>query len=466
MISIRSLRLRALLVVVGVVMFPIIWVWMLEAFDQSFARLRGTVRDATVEASQTLDFDNVAKRYGVRIRIVAPDDAILYDIDRVRLSPWYQGMKDRFYGADGPPDPREFDNELELALPQRTEVLDARLLGTLRQDCRNSRDDMLVGCSGALLLPDDPEGRLLYVQAYSDRFFRSLSDDRGPLTAMLIVVGLFGILAALWLGWRMVAPLEFLRDEVMARTQGRVSTEPIYLDRGDEIGDLANAFNQLLGALAARNKANEIFAADLAHELKNPVAALRAAAEAMESDKPIEGARKERLQRVLAEASQRMDAAISGFLDLARAEAGLISANREPIELGDLVRGIVTSIEADPRHTELKFEVYGDSVIVEVAPERIETALRNLVANATSFATEHVTVYLRDEPGLAIVQVCDDGPGIAAEHLERLFDRYFSNRDGGTGLGLPLCRAIIEAHGGSISVRSDGGACFEVRLPR
>ena len=458
------MRLRALMVVVGVVMIPIIWVWMLELFDQSFARLRNTAKSASDEAGLTLDFDNVAKRHGVRIRIIAIDEVIEYDIDRVRLHPWYQRVKDPFYGPEGPPDPRKFDAELELSVRDRTEIKDARANpGDIRYDCRNSRDDKLVGCSAASVLDD---GRLLYVQAYFDHLFRSLHDDRWPITAMLFVVLAFGILAAIWLGWRMVAPLEFLRDQVVARTEGKVSTEPIFLDRTDEIGDLANAFNQLLAALAARNKSNEVFAADLAHELKNPVAALRAAAEAMASDKPIEGARKERLQRVLAEASQRMDTAISGFLDLARAESGLIASDREPIELGQLTRAIVASTEADPRNSGLIFEVHGDSAQIDAAPERLETALRNLVGNASSFATKHVTIYLRDEPGLAIVQVCDDGPGIADEDLDRVFDRYFSKRKGGTGLGLALTKAIVEAHGGSIKVRSDKGACFEVQLRR
>ncbi len=466
MISIRSLRLRALLVVVTVVVFPIIWVWTLEVADRSIARLQRKVTTASAEAVETQNFDAVAADYNVRIRVLAPDDTILYDINRIKLHPWYQSVKDPFYGTEGPPDPQAFDVDLGIPVPQREEVVAARESGVSAPLCTMSKDSRLVGCAGATLLPDDPEGRLIYVQAYSDRLFRSLSDDRGPITAMLAVVLVFGVFAAYWLGWRMVAPLEFLRDEVVARTRGQLSTEPIYLDRSDEIGDLASAFNQLLGALEARSKANEVFAADLAHELKNPVAALRAAAEAMESDRPIEGPRKERLQRVLAEASQRMDAAISGFLDLARAEAGLLASDRESIELGELIRAIVASVEADSRHSSLTFEVTGSSVVVDAAPERLEAALRNLVVNAASFANKRVDIDLEDSRHVATVRVKDDGPGIAAEDLDRVFDRYFSKRKGGTGLGLALARAIVEAHGGSIIARSDGGASFEVRLPR
>jgi len=463
LIWIHSLRTRALFVVVGVVLFPLVWVWMLQMFDQSFARLQARVEDASAEAVRTGNFDLVALRYAVRIRLVAPDDTTLYDIDRVSLRPWYQSLKDPFYGIEGPPDPRVFDRELELALPLRSEVLDARQFDDLRSACQLSRDGRLVGCSAASVLDD---GRLLYVQAYADRLFRSLSDDRGPITAMLMVVLFFAVAAALWLGWRVVAPLEFLRNEVVSRTEGLVSTEPIHIRRTDEIGDLANAFNQLLEALDARNRANEIFAADLAHELKNPVAALRAAAEAMQSDKPIEGSRKERLQRVLSEASQRMDVAISGFLDLARAEAGLIHADREVIALGEMVRAIVDSTGADPRYSALQFEVIGESIPIEAAPERLETALRNLVGNAASYAKSQVTITISHTPDAATVSVSDDGPGISPDELERVFDRYFSKREGGTGLGLALTRAIVHAHGGAIRARNDDGATFEIQLPR
>ena len=270
MIWVHSLRTRALFVVVGVVLFPIVWVGMLQMFDQSFARLQTRVEDASAEAIRTGDFDAVALRYAVRIRLVSPDDTILYDIDRVSLRPWYQFVKDPFYGSEGPPDPRVFDQELALPLPQRSEVLDARAFQAQRSACQLSRDDRLVGCSTASLLDD---GRLLYVQAYADRLLRSLSDDRGPITAMLIVVLIFAIAAALWLGWRVVAPLEYLRNQVVSRTEGSVSTEPILIHRNDEIGDLANAFNQLLAALDERNKANEIFAGLKCDKLAGPVGA-------------------------------------------------------------------------------------------------------------------------------------------------------------------------------------------------
>jgi len=432
-------------------------------FDQSFARLQSRVNDASQEATLTRDFDEVAQRHGVRIRLVSPDDTTLYDIDRVSLRPWYESIKDPFYGIEGPPNPRTFDRELELSLPQRSEVLDARQFLERRSACQLSRDGRLVGCSAASVLED---GRLLYVQAYADRLFRSLSDDRGPLTAMLSVALLFAIVAAMWLGWRVVAPLEFLRNEVVSRTEGIVSTEPIPIHRNDEIGDLAKAFNQLLEALDNRNKSNEIFAADLAHELKNPVAALRAAAEAMQSDRPIEGTRRKRLQRVLSESSQHMDTAISRFLDLARAEAGLIHANREPIALGELVHAIADSVRADDRFDTLTLTVAGDPVSITAAPERLESALRNLIGNAASYASSRVDITLMYTSDTAIVTVSDDGPGIPSDELDRIFDRYFSKREGGTGLGLALTRAIVEAHGGTICATNDNGATFEMRLPR
>ena len=266
----------------------------------------------------------------------------------------------------------------------------------------------------------------------------------------------------------MVGPIENLRDQVVERAEGRARGTPVRLDRNDELGDLARAFNELLDTLEQRNRSNAAFAADLAHELKNPVAAVRAAAEALDSDRPVEGSRKERLQRVLADASRRMTTVVDRFLELARAEAGLHGAERERVDLDELVAALVAPLRGDPRFEGVQFEVSGQAGAVDGVPERLETALRNLLHNAGEYAAPEgwVRVTLQvSEVGEARVAVRDSGPGIPADDLPRVFDRYFTTRDGGTGLGLALTKAIVEAHGGHIGAASPGGAEFVVTLP-
>jgi two-component system sensor histidine kinase ChvG len=239
----------------------------------------------------------------------------------------------------------------------------------------------------------------------------------------------------------------------------------------DEIGDLAGAFNVLLGAIAEKSRQNHAFMADLVHELKSPVAAVRAAAEAL-GNGPADEARAARLGRVLAESSRRLDALVGEFLELARAEAGLPDEARGPVDVGALVSALCASMADDERHAGVRFEVeVPGSMKIEGVSARLERALGNVLDNAASFAGAGGTVRasVRLDEGACVVAVSDTGPGIPPGDLPRIFDRFFTARPDrrGTGLGLALTKAIVEAHGGSVAAASPPGRGAEVsvRLP-
>jgi two-component system sensor histidine kinase ChvG len=242
--------------------------------------------------------------------------------------------------------------------------------------------------------------------------------------------------------------------------------------REDEVGDLALAFNALLDALAERSRSNEAFVADLAHEFKNPVAAIRACAERLGSEEKLDETRAKRLAEVLSQSSRRLDALVTQFLELARAEAGLPNEGREDVDVAALARGIVDGARGDARFGSVTFEVRAPETTrtVRGVAHRLEAALRNLVDNAASFAGEggRVTVEVAESDGAIEVAVSDSGPGIAADDLPRVFDRFFTKREreGGTGLGLALTRAVVQAHGGTVRAESPpkSGARFVVRL--
>lgn len=467
----RSLRYRVLAVVVTVVVLPLAYVWVGGTLESvGSALLRRSLAASLAEAEAALvrgdPLREVAHAHEVRLRVYDAAGALLADEDQAPLSGLFSPVSDPFYGPNGRPRLSEVDAGLP-PVPDRPESTAASARPAPR--CEVDLHGSLLVCSAAIR---DPDGRLLHVIRGSPRLVRSLYEERFQLTALTLGVLLVGIGIALWIGWRMVRPIESLRDQVVERTLSG-ATDPVDLPRDDELGELATAFNQLLRTVDDRNRANTAFAADLAHELKNPVAAVQAAAEALAADRPVEGERRERLRRVLDDASRRMDAVVQQFLELARAEAGLPGAERERVDVYELVRHVAPSLAGERLDGDgqggPRIEVSGGPAWVWGVPERIETVVRNLVANAVAHAgpSGRVTVVVREGPDAVELTVSDDGPGIPAEVLPNLFQRYHSTRAGGTGLGLPISRAIVEAHGGRITAESPpgGGARFRILWP-
>ena len=402
----------------------------------------------------------VAKRGGVRIRVLDRDGRILHDVDHEAGTGLAFALGSAFFAPDDAPTLSVYDQDMP-PLGDRVEVALAWEVGE-DAGCDFSERRKLLVCHHARRV-DTPDGqRLVVAHESSRRAIRALYDLRyqmAKLTAFqLVFAGLLGV----WLGWRVVRPIEALRGQVLERT-GTARTDAVVLDRDDELGDLAGAFNQLLDALRERSQANKRFAEDLAHEMKNPVAAIRTASEALQG--PIDQKRAARLRRILDSSSQNLDQVITGFLELARAEAGLPDDERGPVDLAALARGLGEVFSA--QHDALTVSVTAPSeAIVVGAPSQLEGALRNLLANACAFAEVRVDIRVEDAPEGVVVRVLDDGPGLQEEDLPRIWDRFFSRRQGGTGLGLAMTRAVVEAHGGQVLATSPSGACFTLRIPK
>ncbi|MFT5685453.1 MAG: signal transduction histidine kinase [Myxococcota bacterium] len=469
----RSLRLRAFLVVMLVVLAPLVFVWLSDVADESSGRqMQRRVDGAAERAAAALEDGVEAHRLAeveawrrVRLRVVAVDGQVVADIDNEALPGIISWTGEIFFGPDGAPSLAEWDSR-QLPLPQRPEVFRAQTEGQA-SSCIWSSTGRLLICYAALQQGD----QTVYVQESSRRAIRALYDVRYQLIKLAMFTMGLGILLAGWLSWRMVRPLESLRTQVLAR-EAAGTLEPVVLDRDDEFGDLAEAFNALLAALEARDRNNEAFAADLVHELKNPIAAVAAVADSLESGRPIDEARAARLARVLRSSSSRLDVLASRFLELARAEAGLRTMPRDRLDLGDMAAGLLEGVSTDERFAAVSFPLHcsGPAVIIG-GSERLETALRNLLDNAARFAAEQdagqVVVSVLGEGSGVVLTVTDNGAGIPAADLPRVFDRFFSRRKGGTGLGLALTRAIVIAHGGKIAVtsRPNEETTFTVVLP-
>jgi two-component system sensor histidine kinase ChvG len=241
---------------------------------------------------------------------------------------------------------------------------------------------------------------------------------------------------------------------------------------------LARALSDMSIALRQRIDATEAFAADVAHEIKNPLASLRSALDGAERIK--NPALRKQLMDVAKADVQRMDRLISDISDASRVDSQLAKAKFEPIDLGDMIEQLLQAREdrgadkdvtiafARPRRTIAT--VLGEDV-------RLERMLTNLFDNAVSFsppgAVVEISATLAEDE--VVIRVSDEGPGVPEQEREAIFRRFHSERPASenfgkhSGLGLAIARTIVEGHHGRISVRDrvdgKGGACFEIALP-
>ncbi|HEY8040390.1 MAG TPA: HAMP domain-containing sensor histidine kinase [Polyangiaceae bacterium] len=479
-LRLRSLRTSALLVVLAVVASPLVFVFGTNAIESLFVgrtlthamegrdEVVALVRSAPPPAVLAERVDAIARANDQRIRVLAADGTVAVDRDHLVGDGWLFAVGDFVYGPERVPVLTAFDAGRG-PLRDRDEVVAAGAGGHAER-CVHSTPGNLEICDAAagVALAGGGAG-VVHVQGSSRRALEGLYASRRQLLKLTGFVLALAIVLWRWMGRQMVRPVESLRDEMLERARVAAPRADLVVARTDEIGDLAAAFNALMATLAERGRANEAFVADLAHELKNPVASVRACAERLGEEDPLDDARRRRLAEVLRTSAVRLDALVTQFLELARAEGGLPDEAREGVDLGALLRGLARTMgEGSAARIDVAVEG-GEPLEVRGVASRIESVLRNLLDNALSFARERVHVEARRDGPVAQVVVADDGPGIAPDDLPRVFERFFTTRGDrrGTGLGLALARAVVEAHAGTIRAESppEGGARFVVRLP-
>jgi two-component system sensor histidine kinase ChvG len=264
-------------------------------------------------------------------------------------------------------------------------------------------------------------------------------------------------------------------------SRARAIALPDLAERGDELGDLARSLEDMTRALSERMEAIERFAADVAHELRNPMTSIRSAVETLDIVRDAEPRR--RLLAILQQDVGRLERLITDISNASRLDAELGREAPKPIDVARLSREIcgVYEVTVKPGEPPVRFmETAGsDPLKVSAREGPLGQVIRNLIDNARSFTPPggEVRVTANRERGNVIIQVDDDGPGIPPENVETIFERFYTSRPkgaafgGNSGLGLAIARQIVEVHGGKVWAGNrlvDGrvvGARFTVALP-
>lgn len=311
----------------------------------------------------------------------------------------------------------------------------------------------------------------------------ALYDVRRDILKVVGIALTVTILLSIYLAGTIARPIRHLAiaAERIRHDRGRKETMPGLTERTDEIGDLAASLKAMTEALWLRMDAIERFAADVAHEIKNPLTSLRSAVET--AGRIVDPTQRERLMAIIQDDVARLDRLISDISNASRLDAELSRAEFASIDLAGLLGAIVDMHNAGAREdtTEVTLEIVSNSATTMMGIEdRLVQVFRNLISNADTFspADGRIRIALGSNDGWLNVTVDDDGPGISAGKEAAIFDRFYTNRPEGekfgthSGLGLSISKQIVDAHGGKINATNrrgpDGrvlGARFLVRLP-
>lgn len=298
------------------------------------------------------------------------------------------------------------------------------------------------------------------------------------------------VLLSLYLAGAIARPVRRLAAaaDSVRRGHGEADAIPDFTRRRDEIGDLSASLRDMTESLWQRIEANESFAADVAHEIKNPLTSLRSAVETVARVRDPE--KQAALMDIIQDDVKRLDRLISDISDASRLDAELARGQMEEVDLGRLLPALVQVHEtaaaapesaAAAGRARAAVAFRGDTADCAVygIEGRLVQVFQNLISNAQSFtATDgEIVLSVRRDRGDVVVHVDDQGPGIPVESLDSIFERFYSERPEGesfgrhSGLGLSISRQIIEAHGGTIhaeNIHGGGGkrlgARFVVRL--
>lgn len=341
------------------------------------------------------------------------------------------------------------------------------LLATAQR--RNAQGELVVSVAVPVQRYHAVVGVLLLSTVGSD-IDNIVRAERLAIFKVFAVVAAVLLVLSLFLAYTIANPLRKLSaaaDRVRHGTNKRVEI-PNFSDRQDEVGHLSTSIRDMTDALYTRIEAIERFAADVSHELKNPLTSLRSAVETLPLAK-TDDARK-RLFDIIQHDVRRLDRLITDISDASRLDAELARENSDKVDLTPLLESIVRASR------EVRRNKTAANIALDIAPRnggkpyivaghdlRLGQVVSNLIENARSFIPPEngeIRVAMRSVGAKVIITVEDNGPGIRAENIDRIFERFYTDRPGAesfgqnSGLGLSISRQIVEAHNGSLTAEN------------
>ncbi len=319
------------------------------------------------------------------------------------------------------------------------------------------------------------QGGMMFSNADESRLVGRL--NRAAIVASAIAGGV-GLLAAIFLSYNLVRPIRELTHAATQIRAGDLSKRVKVYGR-DEVGLLAETFNQMADSLERAEQSRRMMTADIAHELRNPLAVQRAHLEALVDG--IYPLTIEHLQPII-EQNQLLSRLVDDLRTLALAESGQLALEMTPVNLADLAKKVGASFQpqATERQIELRYpsnsKLTTTDALVMGDPMRLEQILSNLISNALRYtpAGGQIEIGVEALGDQVRLWVMDSGPGIPEADLPYIFERFYradrsrSRAEGGSGLGLAIARNLALAHGGSLEASNSpqGGAVFTLTVPK
>ena len=308
-----------------------------------------------------------------------------------------------------------------------------------------------------------------------------VNQERASILKVFIVAAFITILLSLVLSYTIGKPVKELADAAddVRNNLNRRHKIPDFSDRKDEIGNLSRSLNDMTASLYNRIDIIEKFSADVAHELRNPLTSLKSAVEAF----PVIKKKSERIKliEIINEDIDRIDRLISDISETSKLDTALTIEKREIVDLLEILSELINlqNFGGVTNKIFLKVESAGVKFYSKINKDRINQVFINLFDNARSFSTngEEIAVAIRSDTSSIYITVSDSFGGIKGTKIDRIFDRFYTDRpvisgnNKHSGLGLSIAKQIIESHDGLISVKnnfkySKKGATFEIKLPK